>query len=199
MTCAKSIAAGETTMPVSSRVSRTIASMTDSPASRWPAGEARGFRGSRSPEGGNPHHDEHAELGVARLRLPGYPLRSSCPGVRRRTAARNLTMRGAFAAVRSELAEEGERVWKQPVPLGSRSGKGSTPSSPLLTYSSPRGLRQAPGRGVKSPAVTRTCGMRVAKCVCCCRRTGHDAGPLPGRRFSPGKSFVTRNRAGNGE
>lgn len=82
MTCAKSIASGEMMMPVSSRVSRTSASMTDSPASRWPAGEARGFHDSRALFDGNPHHDEHAELGVARVTVPGYSLPSLCPGAR---------------------------------------------------------------------------------------------------------------------
>jgi len=119
------------------------------------------------------------------------------------TADSHLTMcGGAFSAVRSGHAEEGEGFGNRPSLLGLRSGEEeySLPP-PLSTYSSPRGLRQDPGRAVESPAVTRTCGnesseLRVLSSACGSRA---DAGLLPGRRFPLGKSPAAKDCAGGGQ
>ena len=85
--------------------------------------------------------------------------------------------------------------------LGLRSGEDEYPLPPLSTYSSPRGLRQDPGRAVKSPAVTRTCGnesseMRV---LLSAARSRGDAGLLPCRRFPLGNSPAAKDCAGGGQ
>jgi len=117
----------------------------------------------QSPEdSGNPHHDEHAELGVA---LVGRDRDIRC--------GRRVRMRaGGIAA--SHLTMCGERSPPFDSPLLKRAkglgagrpswgdqGKDSTHSPPLSIYSSPRGLRQDPGRAAESAAGARTSGIRI--------------------------------------
>lgn len=66
-TWVKARSAGLMSKPTSSFASRAAQSMTDSPASRCPEAEARGFHDSRTLVDGNPRRDDLSRAGEGRV------------------------------------------------------------------------------------------------------------------------------------